>query len=130
MDINRTEFEHLSRERIIDLLIAEIQITEKLSEENERLLSLWSMSHIVTHSFPGGEIQVAVVHIDGMVHHAYRYNRAHGSDQWYAPVASNAAESAVKLAYGREKIMGRQKTAKEVWDDMLPYLVPIPQMQE
>jgi hypothetical protein len=87
-------------------------------------------SFINNHNFPGGRIQVAVVFIDGIVYHAYRLYRAYGSDQWYAPIAGNSAEAATKLAYGRGKIMGREKTALEVWSDMLPYLVPIPMLDE
>ena len=88
-----------------------------------------STSYITTHDFPGGQIQVAVVKMEnGMVVHAYRPYRAHGGDQWYAPVKTAPAEAATKLAYGRDAFAGRQKTAEEVWNNMLPYLEPIPQL--
>jgi len=58
----------------------------------------------------------------------YRLHRAHGYDQWYAPIKTASAEAAIKLAYGREKIGGRAKTAGEVWNDMLPFLDPIPKL--
>lgn len=129
--VDRIEFQHLSRELLLELLLAEIEITEKLSEEFEAFLSLGSIMHMITHPFPGGEIQVAILKMDGMVYHAYRYFRAHGSDQWFAPSKIDPAGAATKLAYGKgAKIDGRPKTAAEVWNDMLPYLVPIPQLPE
>ncbi|MGC3945493.1 MAG: hypothetical protein QM762_13420 [Chryseolinea sp.] len=85
-------------------------------------------SFITAYDFPGGQIQRAVVYINNMPHHAYRLYRAYGSEQWWAPVKSNPAEAAVKLAYGRDSFGGRMKTAQEVWDTMLPYLDPIPQL--
>ena len=88
-----------------------------------------SSSFITAHNFPGGQIQVAVVKMEtGMVVHAYRLYRAHGSDQWYAPIKTAPAEAATKLAYGRDQFSGRQKTADEVWNNMLPYLEPIPEL--
>ena len=85
---------------------------------------------INTHNFPGGQIQVAVVPFNGMVVHAYRLRCPHGNDQWFAPIKTAAAEAATKLAYGRDRVGGRQKTAQEVWNEMLSYLEPIPQLEE
>lgn len=86
------------------------------------------MAHINIHKFPGGEIHVGVVHDEkGMVLHAYRFYRAHLKDeQWWGTKKGLSAEAAIKLAYGKEKVMGREKTAPEVWDSMMPYLEPIP----
>lgn len=87
-------------------------------------------SFVITHNFPGGQIQVAVVPFNGMVVHAYRLRCLHGSDQWFAPIKTAAAEAATKLAYGRDKVGGRQKTALQVWNEMLSYLEAIPQLEE
>jgi hypothetical protein len=85
-------------------------------------------SFVNTYKFPGGQIQVAVVPFNGMVVHAYRLRCADASDQWFAPIKAAGAEAATKLAYGRDKVGGRQKTAQDVWNEMLSYLEPIPQL--
>lgn len=86
-------------------------------------------SFVTPYNFLGGTIQVACVFIDNMVVHAYRLHRAHGSDQWFAPVKTDMAGAATRLAYGRDTFRGKQKTAAEVWEEMLPYLEPIPQSE-
>ena len=87
-------------------------------------------SFVSTHIFSDGQIQVAVVPFNGMVVHAYRLRCPHSSDQWFAPIKTAAAEAATKLAYGKDKVGGRQKTAAEVWNEMVSYLEPIPQLEE
>lgn len=133
--IERREFQHLSRERILDLLIAEIQVTKSLEDQLSDLAIFATMAHVVTHEFPTGRILVAVVPMskDHIVH-AYAldtYDTRGREQQWYAPIKADAAEAAKRLAYGKgETIGGKPKTALQVWNEMLPYLEPIPKLRD
>ncbi|HTF18329.1 MAG TPA: hypothetical protein VK658_09675 [Chryseolinea sp.] len=80
------------------------------------------MAYGIRTEFEKGGILTAIVHVDAMVCHAYRLENS-DRDIWYAPTS---AEAAVRLAYGKGRIGGRYKTAREVWEEMLPHLERIP----